>query len=56
MDGFKAALEVKCICHVPLKTDLKKMDFETNVKDYNIIAREIMLMTSKMNKKYFKES
>ena len=49
MDGFKAALEVNCICHVPLKTDLKKMDFGTNVKDYKIIAREMMLMTSKIN-------
>ena len=31
------------------------MDFGINVKDYKIIVREMMLMTAKMNKKYFKE-
>ena len=31
------------------------MDFGANVKDYKIIAREMMLMIAKKNKKYFKE-
>ena len=31
------------------------MDFLTDDKDHKIIAREMMLITSKMNKKYFKE-
>ena len=31
------------------------MDFGANVKDYKIIAREMMLITVKMNKKYFNE-
>ena len=56
MDGFKAALGVKCnFCHVPSKTDPKKLDFAADDKDHKIIAREMMLMTAKLNKKYFKE-
>ena len=55
MDGIKAALGVKCIFHIPLKTDPKKLDFPADDKDHKIIAREMMLITAKMNKKYFKE-
>ena len=54
MDGFKAALGVKCsFCHVPSKTDPKKMDFASDDKDHKIIAREMMAMTTKLNKRYF---
>lgn len=31
------------------------MDFAADDKDHKIIAREMMLMTAKMNKKYFKD-
>lgn len=56
MDGFKAALGVKCnFCHVPSKIDPKKLDFAADDKDHKIIAREMMEMTAKMNKKYFSE-
>ena len=55
MDGFKAGLGVKCIFYIPLKTDPKKLDFAADDKNHKIIAREMMLMTAKMNKKYFKE-
>ncbi|TKB98838.1 c-type cytochrome [Pedobacter cryophilus] len=54
MDGFKAALGVKCnFCHGPSKTDPKKIDFSSDDKDHKIIAREMMEMTAKLNKKYF---
>ena len=56
MDGFKAALGVKCtFCHVPSKIDPKKMDFAADDKDHKIIAREMIAMTAKLNKKYFSE-
>ena len=54
MNGFKTALGVKCnFCHVPSKIDPKKMDFAADDKDHKIIAREMMAMMAKLNKKYF---
>jgi hypothetical protein len=54
MDGFKDALGVKCnFCHVPMKDDPKKMDFASDEKNHKLIAREMMKMTAKINKKYF---
>jgi cytochrome c2 len=56
MDGFKAALGVKCnFCHAPRKDDPKKMDFASDEKNHKLIAREMMKMTAKINKKYFHE-
>ena len=56
MDGFKAALGVKCgFCHAPSKDNPKKLDFASDEKKHKIIAREMMEMTAKINKKYFKE-
>jgi len=54
MDGFKAALGVKCnFCHAPRKDDPKKLDFASDEKNHKLIARDMMRMTAKINKKYF---
>lgn len=54
MDGFKDALGVKCnFCHAPMKDDPKKLDFASDEKNHKLIAREMMKMTAKINKKYF---
>jgi ABC-type uncharacterized transport system substrate-binding protein len=54
MDGFKAALGVKCnFCHSPSKDDPKKLDFASDAKSEKDIARHMMKMTLKINKKFF---
>lgn len=54
MDGFKAALGVKCgHCHAPSTIDPKKLDFASDDKIEKEIARKMMKMTAKINKKYF---
>ncbi|PYF68994.1 c-type cytochrome [Pedobacter nutrimenti] len=54
MDGFKAALGVKCnYCHAAKKDDPKKLDFASDDKPEKEIARNMMRMTAKINKKYF---
>lgn len=54
MDGFKAALGVKCgFCHSPRKDDPKKLDFASDENHKKEIARNMMRMTAKINKKYF---
>lgn len=54
MDGFKDALGVKCnFCHVPMKDDPKKLNFASDEKNHKLIARDMMKMTAKLNKKYF---
>lgn len=54
MDGFKAALGVKCgHCHAPSTVDPKKLDFASDAKIEKEIARKMMKMTAKINKKYF---
>jgi len=55
MKGFKTALGVKCsFCHAQSKTDPSKLDFASDEKDNKNIARGMMRMTAKINKKYFK--
>jgi hypothetical protein len=55
MDGFKAALNVKCdFCHAQRKDDPKKLDFGSDDKPEKEIARGMLRMTSKINKKFFK--
>ena len=57
MDGFKAALNVKCdYCHAPRKDDPKKLDFASDEKPEKDIARGMLRMTSKINKKFFKDN
>ncbi|WP_118196216.1 c-type cytochrome [Albibacterium indicum] len=54
MDGFKVALGVKCgHCHAPRKDDASKLDFASDDKIEKEIARKMMKMTAKINKKYF---
>lgn len=55
MDNFKDALGVKCnFCHAQSKTDPKKMDFASDEKGEKEITRNMMRMTGKINKKFFK--
>ncbi|ATP55342.1 c-type cytochrome [Pedobacter ginsengisoli] len=54
MEGFKTALGVKCnFCHAARKDDPKKLDFASDEKHEKEIARNMMRMTMKINKKYF---
>ena len=57
MKQFKTALGVKCsFCHAPSKTDPKKMDFASDENKHKDVARDMMRMTMRINKKYFNES
>jgi hypothetical protein len=55
MDGFKAALGVKCnFCHVPPKdTSIHHLDFASDEKPEKNIARKMIKMTERINKKFF---
>lgn len=54
MDGFKTALGVKCnYCHAPQANNPKRLDFVSDAKSEKEIARKMMRMTAKINKKYF---
>lgn len=55
MKGFNAALGVKCnFCHAPKSNGEKGLDFASDENPHKNIAREMMKMTNKINKKYFK--
>jgi hypothetical protein len=57
MDSFKDALGVKCgHCHVPQKDNPRKMDFASDAKPEKEMARKMMRMTSRINRKYFSPS
>lgn len=54
MDHFTAALGVKCnFCHVRLNDEQKNWDFASDDNHHKKIAREMMKMTAKLNKKHF---
>jgi len=55
MDGFKAALGVRCsYCHAPSKDSTNHLpDFPSDDKPEKGIARKMIKMTNKINKKYF---
>lgn len=54
MDSFKVALGVKCNhCHAPQADNPKRLDFVSDTKPEKEIARKMMRMTEKINKKYF---
>lgn len=56
MDGFKAALGVKCNhCHASREDNPKKLDFASDAKPEKEIARNMMRMTARINKKYFRK-
>lgn len=55
MDGFKAALGVKCgFCHAQRADGSGKLDFASDANEHKDIARDMMRMTQHINKKYFK--
>jgi hypothetical protein len=55
MGNFKDALGVKCnFCHAPSKdSSSHHLDFASDDKPEKNIARKMMKMTTKINKKYF---
>jgi hypothetical protein len=55
MGNFKDALGVKCnFCHAPSKDSASHhLDFASDDKPEKNIARKMMKMTGKINKKYF---
>jgi len=57
MNSFKDALGVKCgHCHAPQKDNPRKMDFASDAKPEKDVARKMMRMTARINKKYFRHS
>src|SRR5687768_4649406 len=53
MKHFTAALGVKCnFCH-QFNQEQKAMDFASDANEHKSIARSMMRMTEKLNKKYF---
>ncbi|CAL1516711.1 c-type cytochrome [Chitinophaga sp. MM2321] len=57
MKGFNAALGVKCnFCHAPQKDDPKKLDFPSDENPHKGVARDMIRMTKRINKKFFKGS
>jgi len=56
MKGFNAALGVKCnFCHAPKPNGERGLDFASDANKNKNIARSMMKMTNKINKKYFKQ-
>ncbi|HEX5023958.1 MAG TPA: c-type cytochrome [Agriterribacter sp.] len=54
MKGFNVSLGVKCNhCHAQSKTNEKKLDFSSDEKPEKDVARSMIRMTAKLNKKYF---
>ena len=54
MKGFNVSLGVKCnFCHAQSKTEQRKLDFASDEKETKQVARSMMKMTAKINKKYF---
>ena len=55
MRNFKNALGVKCsFCHAQQKDNPQKLDFASDDNEHKAIARDMMKMTARINKKYFK--
>ena len=55
MKEFKTALGVKCnFCHTASKMDSTKMDFASDENKHKHISRDMMRMTNRINKQYFK--
>lgn len=56
MKQFKTALGVKCnFCHAESKTDPSKLDFASDDNKHKNVARGMMRMTKRINKKFFKD-
>lgn len=56
MKSFNVALGVKCgYCHAPKADGQKGLDFASDAKKEKEIARGMLKMTDKINKKYFNQ-
>jgi hypothetical protein len=56
MKGFKTALGVKCnFCHAASVADSTKLDFASDENKHKNIARGMMRMAMRINKKYFRD-
>lgn len=54
MEGFNVALGVRCnFCHAADKDNPKHLDFDSDAKPEKEMARDMLKMTAKINKKYF---
>src|SRR5258705_920785 len=54
MDEFKDALGVKCsFCHVHKKDNPREWDFPSDEKPEKTVARKMITMANKINKKFF---
>lgn len=55
MRSYNKALNVKCdYCHAKQADNPQKLDFASDAKEEKETAREMMKMTLRINKKYFK--
>lgn len=55
MKSFKTSLGVKCsFCHAQSKDNPEKLDFASDDNKHKLIARDMMRMTIRINKKFFK--
>ena len=55
MDEFKDALGVKCgFCHVHKKDNPREWDYASDEKPEKDVARKMITMSNKINKKFFK--
>ena len=55
MHMFNSSLGVKCgFCHAPQKDNPKKLDFVSDEKGEKKMSRDMMRMTNRINKKFFK--
>ena len=56
MKLFTASLGVKCnFCHVRLDNEKKDWNFPSDENEHKLVARDMMRMAKKINKKYFNE-
>ena len=56
MKGLKTALGVKCsYCHAEMKGNPGKLDFASDENKHKNNARDMMRMTNRINKKFFKD-
>lgn len=57
MEGFTHGLGVKCgFCHAKSASDSTHLDFASDAKPEKNVARGMMKMVMKLNKKYFRET
>ena len=56
MNHFSRSLGVRCnFCHIRANDGTTNMNFASDSNNHKIIARNMMKMTNKLNKKYFKD-